>query len=91
MFYKPLLIALTVLALVTTACGFTVNIPVNEFKAGPTRTTEIYVERPDASMADVRLEFGAGELDVSPGADDALISGEATYNLDELKRRPTVI
>ena len=85
MFSKPLLFALTALALLTMACGFTVNIPVNEFKAGPTRTTEIFVERPDASMADVRLEFGAGQLDVSPGAGDALISGEATYNLDELE------
>jgi hypothetical protein len=85
MFSKTLFFALTALALVTMACGFTVNIPVNEFKAGPTRTTEIFVESPDASMADVRLEFGAGQLDVSPGAGDALISGEATYNLDELE------
>ena len=36
------------------------------------------------------LEFGAGALDLNPGADEALISGTATYNVAEFEPRVTV-
>jgi hypothetical protein len=85
MFLKTSLIALAVLVLVTMACGITINIPQDEFDYGPTRTTEINVQPPDAPEADVTLEFGAGKLEVSPGAGEALVTGEATFNVDQLE------
>jgi len=85
MHYKPLLSILIMLVLATMACGITIDIPVDRIEVGPTQRKDIFVEQPDALEAEVILEFGAGELDLSPGAEDALIIGEATYNLDELE------
>lgn len=82
---KLVYLAVAVLTLVTLACGVTINLPVEQMESGPTRTKEILVENPDASSADITLAFGAGKLNISPGAENALIMGEATYNLDQLE------
>ncbi|MCB0209977.1 MAG: protein kinase [Anaerolineae bacterium] len=42
----------------------------------------------DTDTAEVDIDFGAGELFINPGAEDALISGTATYNVAQLK--PTI-
>jgi hypothetical protein len=78
---------LATLALVTMACGITINIPipVDEIAAGPTRTKEIVVREPDASVADLTLVFGAGELSLEPGADEDLVSGTATFNVEDFE------
>lgn len=39
----------------------------------------------EADSADVEIDFGAGQLTINPGAEDALITGMATYNVAQLK------
>ncbi|MEJ2707681.1 MAG: toast rack family protein [Anaerolineales bacterium] len=85
MYRKPLFFFILVLALVTMACSFTINLPVNEMSIGPTQTDTIEVAKPDSSSAKVYLSFGAGELSLSPGAQAGLIEGTATYNVEDLK------
>jgi len=85
MYRKPIFFFVLVLALVTMACSFTVNLPVNEMNVGPTQTDTIEVAAPDSTSAKVYLSFGAGELKLSPGADKGLIQGTATYNVEDLK------
>ena len=86
--YRRLCILVAVLALVSMACGVTVNVPVGEVTTGPTQTQEIRVAEPDASVANVTIAFGAGKLKLAPGAVGALISGEAEFNVEDF--RPVV-
>ena len=87
---KKVIAALAVLALATLACSFTVNLP--RMDIGDTVTEEITVPALDESdaIAEVRLNFAAGQLNLEPGSGDALISGTATYNVEELKPAVTV-
>jgi hypothetical protein len=85
MFRRPLYLLIAVFAAVSLACGITVNIPVDQVTAGPTMTDSIKIAEPDAQQADVTLSFGAGKLSLAPGADGALITGEATYNVQDFK------
>lgn len=87
MFPKTFFIIIAVLALVTMACGITIDLPTNNYKVGETVTEEINVPLPDSSQASTRLTlgFGAGELMVSPGAAGALVQGTVTYNVRDLK------
>lgn len=79
--FVPLVLALTVLA-----CSINVDLPRVNVETGPTRTDDINVVSPPGSaVADLELNFGAGRLDISPGAADALVSGTATYNVSEFK------
>jgi hypothetical protein len=71
--------------MVTMACGFTVNVPLQDFKLGPTQQMEINVPAPDSDIAQLTLEFGAGELILNPGTQDALVQGTAIYNAEQLK------
>jgi len=80
-----ILAAFVVLALVTMACGFTFNLPWDDISTGPTQTEEINIPVPEETPADVRLDFGAGELNLAPGAEGALIEGSATYNVADFK------
>jgi hypothetical protein len=85
--WKPIFAAVAALALATMACGININLPITDVKTGPTVTDEINVvgpEDPDQT-ADVTLNFGAGVLRLSPGAEEGLISGTATYNVEDLK------
>jgi len=77
---KYLFAFLTILALATMACGFTVRIP-DRPTPGPDVTDEITVAVPDAEKTRLKISFGAGELSLSPGADDMLVEGTATYNI----------
>jgi len=79
-----------VIAIVTMACGFTINIPVSDFKTGAVREEAISISETDGEVADVLIGFGAGELKINPGAEDALISGIATYNISDLKPKISV-
>jgi hypothetical protein len=86
-----ILVVIAVVALTTLACTFTIDNQIQGVSVGPLETTEIEVPQPDADqISEVILEFGAGELNLSPGADDALISGRATYNVSEFEPRVTV-
>ena len=92
MIRKPILLVILVLALSTLACGFNLDIPITTIDTGPTVTEEISIpslEDP-AAIANVEMAFGAGELHLSPGTEGYLISGTATYNVDDFKPEVTV-
>lgn len=87
---KLALLALSVLLLTSLACGVTINLPVSDLKTGPTVTEEISVPDDEATGPfDLAIDFGAGELNIQPGAVNALVTGTATYNISDLK--PEVI
>ena len=66
------------------ACGFSVDIP-SVPTPGPEVTDEISVAVPDPEETRLKISFGAGELTLSPGAEDVLVEGTATYNLPNFK------
>lgn len=76
--------AILVLALASLACGFTVDIPKRP-TPGPVVTDDITVAGQGSSGTRLNLEFGAGTLNLSPGAGDQLVQGTATYNISDLK------
>jgi len=95
--YPKFIFVLIGLALAGLACNLSVNLPevtlpgIN-FETMPMTTEPIEVPLPgDAtSVTDLELDFGAGEMNVSPGAQNALVSGTATYNVSEFKPEVTV-
>ncbi|RPI27814.1 MAG: hypothetical protein EHM70_17410 [Chloroflexota bacterium] len=93
MIRKPLLAAVMVLALVTMACGINFNLPVREIKTGPTVTEDLMVPllEDSTAIADVTLSFGAGEMTLSGGAEDALITGTILYNVADFKPDVTTV
>jgi hypothetical protein len=87
--YK-ILVVIGALALTTLACTFTIDNQIQGVTVGSLESTEIEVSEPDSDqITRVVLEFGAGQLDLSPGARDALISGTATYNVAEFEPQVT--
>lgn len=88
---KPFITLFLVFALVTMACGFTINLPDTQVKTGPTVTEEVSVPAPDASgPIDLGLEFGAGKLNLNPGSSSALVEGIFKYNVADFKPTTTV-
>jgi hypothetical protein len=89
MIRKPLLAVFLVLALVTLACGVTIPVQV---KTGPTVTDTIDVPfTPGNTQAyAVTLSFGAGNFTINPGAEGAVVSGTATYNVEDFKPKVTI-
>jgi hypothetical protein len=81
---KYLFAFLTILALATMACSFTVNLPPAP-SPGPDVTDEITVAVPDTDEPLLKIQFGAGELSLSPGAEDMFVEGTATYNIPNFK------
>jgi hypothetical protein len=89
MINKSILTVIAILVLSMLACSVTINTPSQRFNTSPTKTEEISVEAlPAGEVADLRLEFGAGELTLNPGDQDMLVTGTAKYNVKELK--PTI-
>jgi len=82
------LLFIAILALATLACGFTVNVP-SVPTPGPSVTDEISVAAPKSEETRLTISFGAGELKLSPGADDLLVEGTATYNIPNFKPQIT--
>ncbi|MFN2198590.1 MAG: toast rack family protein [Anaerolineales bacterium] len=80
-----LLSAILILAFATIACSFSVNLPdIKTIETGPTVTTDIMVPLPDSSgTPKLEINFGAGELNIQPGAESGLAAGTATYNVPE--------
>lgn len=79
---KITLLIVLLLAVLVSACQVNVsglNPP------GPTVTDEIRIPAPDAPAARLMLEFGVGELSLSPGAEGGLVSGTAVYNFPAFK------
>jgi hypothetical protein len=81
-----LIVVVLIFALVSMACGLQINLPEVDLKTGPTETDDLFVALPDGNaVQDVELKFGAGELNLAPGAQEGLIEGTATYNVADLK------
>lgn len=102
--YKNFL-AISALALVTMACGITINTPkgftfsdadfdfnfTDAFTIVAMQSEEIFVESVETDeTAELRIFFGTGELNISPAEFDGLLSGTATYNVEEFKPELTV-
>lgn len=87
---KKLFLPLLLLALLSMACGITINLPVDEVTAGPTIEEQIVIPEPDSQDVDLKLNFGAGKLELEGGAVNALVEGTATYNVDGFKPKVTV-
>jgi hypothetical protein len=84
---KPIhfLTMIAILALVSLSCGMTINLPVDRVTTGPTRTEEISIPAPSADEVDLTLSFGAGDFHLEDGAGSTLVSGTASYNVDDFK------
>jgi len=81
---KFLLSFLAILTLATIACRVNIDVP-DKLTTGPEVTDQITVATPLSEEARLKISFGAGELRLSPGAQDALVSGTATYNVADFK------
>jgi hypothetical protein len=88
--HKAIFLVILTLALASLACGININLPSTQVKTGPTVTDTINVPllADSQAIADVTLEYGAGNLTLQPGAKGALVDGIATYNVPDFK--PTV-
>jgi len=86
---KPFLAVFIVIALVTLACGVTIPVQV---KTGPTVTDTINVPLVQGNTQSyaVTLSFGAGNFTLKPGAEGAVVSGTATYNVEDFKPKVTI-
>ncbi len=81
------LLVLAVLALPTLACSITFNLP-DRVKTTTTQTLDLSEDIPvKGETSQVRLEMGAGELEVSGGA-SKLIEGTIRYNVADWQ--PTI-
>ncbi len=68
------------------ACSLSLDLPdLQGVNTIPTQTDRINVPSLPDGVARVRIDFGAGELRLDPGASDGLLEGTATYNLEGLK------
>jgi len=81
---KYLFAFLAILALASMACSFTVNLPPVP-TPGPEVTDDITVAVPDTDEPRLKISFGAGELRLSPGVEDSLVEGTATYDIPNFK------
>jgi len=75
--------AFLALALASIACGFNINIPQIP-TPDPEVTDEISVKTPKTDDVSLRLSFGAGDMNLAPGASQ-LVEGTATYNYAAFK------
>lgn len=80
-----LLLALITLMLVSMSCKISFDFPVQDISTSEDQNEVIQIASPGGNMADVKLEFGAGELSIRPGGSDFLVSGTAIYNVPEFK------
>lgn len=90
MYTGKALAAIAALSVAMLACTFTFDNQVRGVTIGSTETMDIEVPAPDSNeVTDVKLEFGAGELNISSTDSESLVSGTATYNVVEFE--PEVI
>lgn len=91
MYSIRILAVIAALGLAMLACTFTINSEVQGVTVGPMQTSEIEVPPPESDQVTrVKLEFGAGELDIVPGTGESLVSGTATYNVKEFEPEVSV-
>lgn len=74
---------LTLISVATAACGNTITLPTVQ-TTSPDITEQVSVPAPSAAESRLTISFGAGHLQLRPGA-SGLVDGEATYNVPDLK------
>jgi hypothetical protein len=86
---RNVILAVAALAVASLACSINFNLPdVPRLQTGPTETLTVNEPLPDSGeVVDVTLKMGAGELNVSSGA-EGLVEGEIRYNVAEWE--PTI-
>lgn len=88
--FTLLLVGLTTL-LVTIACSFNflplrTSVSIDKMETGPTVSTDVEIPIPDSDVeTSLEILMGAGELNISPGASDALLQGVVHYNVEEFE------
>lgn len=82
---SKLITFIAILALTALACGF--NIPEAPTPM-PEVTEDLQVEYPDAKEVTLNIDFGAGDLTLTPGS-KMLADGIAAYNYEDLKPQIT--
>lgn len=88
MLRNKILLTIAVLTLVAMACSINIDLPniETDIKTGPIVTEDISIQRPDQDgITELEIAFGAGEIFLSPGTGDALVSGTAAYNVEDFK------
>lgn len=75
--------AILVLALASLACGFDVDLP-ERVEPGPDVEESITVPVSGSDETRLTISFGAGVLNLSPGAEN-LVDGTVVYNVPQLK------
>lgn len=87
---KPVFILAAILIFISLACSVSVPaVEINRSTPGPTQTTTINESGPvDSAPAKIRIEMGAGKLNLQPGA-AGLIEGEIRYNNPEYEPKLT--
>jgi hypothetical protein len=87
--HKVFWMIIPVLALVSIACRFTINMPFTEIKTGPVQTDIVQIEVPAGgeNVSNVSLLLGAGELFIRPGTDRYLVDGVISYNVHDFQPR----
>lgn len=83
--FRRFLVLTLALALLTSACGLRVDIPVKG-RVGEEVTDQINIPAPDTKdPVNLTFKFGAGDFKLSPGSGPDLVSGTAIYNVADLK------
>jgi hypothetical protein len=78
------IIALVFVMVGSTACGYySFDIDGQTVETGPMQEYSEEIPLDDAEEAQVRIRFGAGEIDVVPGDPDTLFSGQFRTNVAE--------
>ncbi len=91
MYPLRVLAVIAALGVAMLACTFTFNSQVQGVTIVSSETSVIEVPAPDSNeVTKVKLEFGAGELNIGPGAGESIVSGTATYNVEEFEPQVTV-
>ncbi len=91
---KIIYVTIIVLALigagtVCTQCHYLDRL-LSTVQTGPTETEEVFVPFPSGSdTPQLKINFSMGNLQISPGAEEGLVQGQATYNIAGLKPQVT--
>ena len=86
MYTVKALAAIAALSIAMLACTFSFDNQIQGVTIGSTETMDIEVPAPASDeVTDVKLEFGAGELNINPTDSEFLVSGTATYNVVEFE------
>jgi hypothetical protein len=90
--YTKGMVILLLLAITLSGCGIQVELPFKtEQKTGPMVTDTIQVPIPDLpTPLDLNLAFGAGKMTLLPNPGADLLSGTASYNVNDFKPEITV-